>query len=72
MKFSFTHHAQFRIHERGISSEAIKQTIKHPDKQKIDEHGMMVARKKVSGRVLEVVYRRKKTEYVIITAYYEN
>ncbi|MES2213465.1 MAG: DUF4258 domain-containing protein [Patescibacteria group bacterium] len=72
MKFSFTHHAQFRIMERGISTDNIKKVLQNPDMQRKDVYGMMIANKKIGAKFLEVVYKTKGSEYIIITAYYEN
>ncbi len=72
MEISFTHHAKYRIMERNISVLNVRQTIKHPDSQRIDEYGMIVARKKIAGKLLEVVYRIKGSKRIVITAYYEN
>jgi hypothetical protein len=72
MEISFTHHAKYRIMERNISVLSVRQTIKHPDSQRTDEYGMMIARKKIGEKLLEVVYRIERNKQIVITAYYEN
>lgn len=72
MLFLFTDHAKYRIEERGISIDRIKQTIKMPERQLIENHGMIVVKKKFGKKTLEVVYKIAKNKFIIITAYYEN
>lgn len=31
MKFEWSHHAQFRLHERGISIDDVKKVLTEPD-----------------------------------------
>jgi hypothetical protein len=72
MKITFTHHAQFRIMERGISALDVAKVLKNPDSQKMDVYGMMTVRKMVGKKTLEVIYRLSGKTHIIITAYYEN
>jgi hypothetical protein len=72
MKFVLTNHAKYRILERGVSVSEIKIVIKNPDRQKSDKYGMLVARKRVNNKTLEVVFKIQGNSYIIITAYYEN
>jgi hypothetical protein len=76
VKLLFPNHAQYRLSERGISIEHIKQAIKSPDFTEPTFEGRVKVRKKVdSERVLEVIYYRQgfrgANDYVIITAYYQ-
>lgn len=71
MKLSFSIHFQQAIIERNISIDHLKKTIREPDKSYDTFGERTVAKKKVSGKTLEVVYKRvDKNEYRIITAYY--
>lgn len=72
MKFVFTNHAKYRIMERGIIVDRIKQTLLDQSVRKTDKYGMITSRKKFGLKTLEVVYRVEKNSYIIITAYYEN
>lgn len=72
MKFLFTNHAKYRIYERKIPVDRVKEVVTNPDRQRVDENGMIVVRKKFRKRILEVVYKIVKNKFVIITAYYEN
>ncbi len=70
MKFKFTHHAQYRIRERNISIEHVKDVINRPDYSGSVLNGNIQSRKKFGKKTLEVVYFKDKNEFVIITAYY--
>ncbi len=72
MKIVFTNHAKYRIMKRGISAVLVKNVIKNPDSQSLSENGMMVVRKSIERKVIEVVYKVDRSNYVIITAYYGN
>ena len=72
MKIVFTNHAKYRMIERGIPAEYVRQTIKNPEQKRLDEYGMIIARKKFNNNILEIVYRLRGVTYVIITLYYEN
>lgn len=75
MHLIFSHHFQFRLHERKLNIEDIKHAILMPDFENKGHQGRVVVRKEIEGRILEVIYFKKKhksNEYVIITAYYIN
>ena len=72
MKIIFTNHAKYRIMERGISVLLIKSVLKNSDSQIIDQYGMMIVRKIIGEKVIEVVYKISGSNYIIITAYYGN
>lgn len=74
MRLKFTIHCQFRILERTLNVEHIKQAILKPDK-KCDSFGAVKVWKKTGGEEIVVVYsqdgfRDRKNDYFIITAYY--
>jgi len=72
MKIVFTNHAKYRISERKISVSDIKETIKNSEVKNIDAYGMIVAKKKLGKRSLEVIYCIKNNNFIVVTAYYEN
>ena len=72
MKFIFTNHAKCRLNERNISIDLVKKVILNADGRKVDEYGMITARKSVGNKKLEIVYKIKHNVHIIITAYYEN
>lgn len=69
MKLRFTHHAQYRMDERGISVSSIKSVLKNPDRTEPVFGAKMLARKNIDGKVLEVIYVKDKNDFVIITIY---
>ncbi|OHA87384.1 MAG: hypothetical protein A3A96_04470 [Candidatus Zambryskibacteria bacterium RIFCSPLOWO2_01_FULL_39_39] len=71
MKFRFTHHAQYRMYKREISTLDIKDIINRPDFSRVEDDDTIVAIKDISskGRV-GVVYRMVKSGYLILTIYY--
>lgn len=70
MKLKFTHHAQYRIDERRISVERIKQTINRPDfvEQLLD--GKTRSKKNFGNETLLVVYIKSSKEFLILSSYY--
>ncbi|OHA25848.1 MAG: hypothetical protein A3C06_03300 [Candidatus Taylorbacteria bacterium RIFCSPHIGHO2_02_FULL_46_13] len=75
MKLKFSIHFQQAIIERNINIDHLKKVIRNPDESYASFGGRSVARKAVSGKILEVVYIQgatsdTKNEYRIITAYY--
>jgi hypothetical protein len=72
VKFKFTNHAQYRIEKRGIRTLDIKSVIQCPDYSRTEQNGIIVCIKDVKGKdKITVVYKKLKTQYLIITAYYE-
>ena len=72
MKFNISPHAQYRYYERGISTEAIKTTIREPDNETFQTNGKIKAEKLIDEKKLIVIYLKDGKEFVIITVYYEN
>ena len=70
MKIVFTNHAKYRINERKILIFDIKLTIKNPDKKNVDSHGMIIVNKRFGRKSLEVVYKIRGSNFVVITSYY--
>ena len=75
MRLKFTIHCQFRILERTLNVEHIKQAILKPDKKRNAGGGAIKVWKKVDTEEIVVVYSRdgfnnRKNDYFIITAYY--
>jgi hypothetical protein len=76
MRLKFTLHCQYRIYQRTLNVEHIKQAILNPDRHRDAGEGAVKAWKKLDdGSQIVVVYTRdgfrdRKNEYFIITAYY--
>lgn len=75
MLLKFTLHCQYRIRERSLDVEHIKQAIQHPDKARDAGEGATKVYKKIGEEEIVVVYSRdgfrdRKNTYFVITAYY--
>ena len=58
------------MRQRGLTPRAIETAIAMPDRLVPSFKGRAVARKRIGGRTLEVVYKRLNGSAVIITAYW--
>ena len=76
MRLKFTLHCQYRLLERTLNIEHIKQAILKPDRQRDAGEGTIKVWKKINQKEqIVVVYSRdgvrdRKNEYFVITAYY--
>lgn len=72
-KIILTNHAQYRMLERKISFEEIKQTIKNGDVVDTFNGARMIVKYKIiQQKILNVVYKVESKRIIVITAYYEN
>lgn len=67
MQFYFSRHAKRRMKWRKISEKEIKAVLLNPDKIE-KQNGKIKAFKIVGNRKLKVIYSRKDTKILIITA----
>lgn len=73
MKFKFSHHAQYRMYLREISTLDVKDIINYPDFTEFQNNGKMLKVKYISDKgKVAVVYRMRGNEFIIITVYYED
>ncbi len=77
MNLKITNHCQYRIQERGISVEDIKEAIRNPDTKGEAYEGRTRVTKDFENRSIEVIYYKdgfkdRKEEYFLVTAYYLN
>lgn len=75
MNLKFSPHCQFRLYERGINIDHIKKAITAPDNKQDAFEGKIKVQKKIGQKIIKVIYyqdifKDKKEEYHIITAYY--
>ena len=75
MRLKFTLHCQYRLLERSLNIEHIKQAVRNPDKKRGAGEGAIKAWKKIGPQEIVVVYtkdgfRDRKDDYFVITAYY--
>lgn len=69
MHIRFTNHAQFRINERKIDLAHIEAALK--EKGGIDSFvGTYIAKRTFGQKTIEVIYKKKGKEIIVITAYY--
>lgn len=69
MKVTFTSHAQYRLMERKIPFAIVREIVLSSRTIFVDGDLLRV-KKKVGDKILEVVYKKTKSDIVIITAYY--
>jgi len=67
MKLSFTDHAKFRLLERAIGTEEIKETLRNPDYSNKRIDGKVVVGKNFVDYQLKVVYALENNTFNIIT-----
>ncbi len=75
MWLKFTPHCQYRILERILNVEHIKQAILKPNKKRDAGEGATKVWRRVGEKEIVVVYSRdgfrdRKNHYFVITAYY--
>jgi len=68
MQIIYSNHAEEQIEIRKILKVWVEESIKSPDRTEREGQNKYVARKKLNGRSIEVVYIREK--YIkIVTVY---
>lgn len=76
MRIRMTLHFRARLAERNIHLGHVRAALRNPDERIDILSGKIKVRKKIDGRILEVVYckknfRDRQDEYVLITAYFK-
>jgi len=66
----YTDHARLRLKQRAIEESQILETVSKPDEVLKSFEKRSVARKRFSGKILEVVFTKQNNDLVIITAYF--
>ena len=59
------------MHKRAVSMEEIGAALKSPDIQYPSFPGRLVARKRVGGRKITVVYVKEGGDNIVVTVYVE-
>lgn len=73
MKIRVTTHAELRLIQRQIDIDNAKKTMTKPARlARLDNGRMKATRQLEDGRVLTIIYVEEKTQFVIITGYYED
>ncbi len=69
MQIVYTNHAYKRINKKKVELIWVEEAIKYPDSVEKDGFNKYLARKKLNGHTLEVVY--VKENYIkVVTAYW--
>lgn len=71
MKIKYSPHARIRLLERKITRKQIRLTLLNPDSVSQVDRNRLVARKKLNGKTLEIIYVIENKKIIIITLYYE-
>lgn len=70
MKIKYSPHAKKRLRQRRISKIQVQLTLADPDTTASVDRNRLIARKKLNGKTLEVIYVKEKDAIIIITLYY--
>jgi len=70
MRIVFSKHAETRLRERGIKKEQVIEIIEFPEYTIKRSNNEIEAYKKISGRMLKVVYIQKEKYIKVITLYH--
>ena len=68
----YTGHAKERMTLRGITHEMVKDTLVKPDNIGIGYDGRSLVFKKFKKGIIKIVFKKKKSSYVIISVIWEN
>ncbi|MCG2690083.1 DUF4258 domain-containing protein [Candidatus Parcubacteria bacterium] len=68
--FIFTNHAKKRMAERGIKFQDVKRAFEKPDQASKDFDGKLILKKKLNGKIVEIIYIIKNDKIFIITCYF--
>ena len=66
----FTHHANDRLTERGVSKSEVYDTLKNPDITHLSEKGLgrLIAERRLkTGHTLRVIYTEDNEFYIVIS-----
>ena len=70
MPIKYSPHANKRSRQRGISKRHVKLTLLKPDIILPADRNRLMARKKLNGKTLEVIYVKENAKIIIVTLYY--
>jgi hypothetical protein len=70
MLFEYTDHAEDKILERKLLKKTIEEVVLKPDKVIPTAFNRKIAQRKMSNKLLRIVYEEEHEVYIIVTAYY--
>ncbi len=65
MKIVFTYHAREQMRLRNIEEVWVREVVKYPDKTEKLSNDKYLARRKINGLKLEVIYLQQKYKKII-------
>lgn len=68
--FVYTQHAKLRLQQRKINNAEIESAVLSPNEILPSFGNCRIARKRIEAETLEVVFKSKNEDIVIITAYW--
>jgi hypothetical protein len=66
----FSDHSKQMMKERNITEELVTQAIKAPDSVSVSYRSRKLYRKKVQGKILEVVTSQESGKILVVTQYF--
>lgn len=66
----FSKHAEYRLHERQITKQAVKATIVRPDYSLPTRFERTIVMQVIDGRNLKVVFVNENNDILVLTAYW--
>lgn len=70
MTIEFSDHSKQMMKERNITEELVTQAIKAPDSVSVSYRSRKLYRKKVQGKILEVVTSQESGKILVVTQYF--
>ena len=67
MRIVYTIHARERMVERGIKEEDVELILSNPDSVGEGRNGALIATRRISGRMVKIIYNLKDNITIIIT-----
>ncbi|HEY4694919.1 MAG TPA: DUF4258 domain-containing protein [Candidatus Nanoarchaeia archaeon] len=65
-----TEHAELRLKERNITRDQVAETVESPDLILPARGGRQIAIRKFDGRFLKIVFTKKESGIIVITAHW--
>lgn len=70
MHIEFSDHAKQQLKRRKISQQLVKNVIQNPEEKVSSYRERRLLKKRIGGKLLEVVIKREGFKIIVITAYY--
>jgi len=70
MKIQYSPHAKKRLKQRGITKDQARLAVLNSDYAQQTDRNRIIARKKLNGKTLEIIYVKENGKIIVITLYY--